>query len=84
MAALTADEMTGLVRFVNKATGWLYVALGALLIAVKETWELVEFNEWPSWLFWALIVLMAAAATLNTTVRMVHTHRLVDQGSGRR
>ena len=49
-------------------------------IAVKETWELVEFNEWPSWLFWVLIVLMAAAAALNTTVRMVHTHRLVDQG----
>ena len=36
MAALTADEMTGFVRFVNKATGWLYVALGALLIAVKR------------------------------------------------
>ena len=52
--------------------------------ALEKTWELVEFNEWPSWLFWVLIVLMAAAAALNTTVRMVHTHRLVDQGSGRR
>ena len=52
--------MAGLVRFINKATGWLYVALGALLIAVKETWELVEYNEWPTWLFWVLIVADAA------------------------
>src|SRR4051812_35647846 len=52
MSVLTVDELEGLLRFINKATGWLYVALGALLIAVKETWELVEYNKWPTWLFW--------------------------------
>ncbi len=69
-ASMTAEQRAGLVRYVNKATGWFFVSGGALLIATKETWELVEHNEWPSAVFWILIVVMALLAAFNTAVRM--------------
>ena len=81
MESLSAAQLSGLARFMNKATGWLYVALGALLIAVKESWELVEYNEWPSWLFWVLVVLMPVFAAVNTAARMAMTHGMVDQSN---
>ena len=31
-------------------------------IALKETWELVEHEEWPEYAFWDLVVLMALVA----------------------
>jgi hypothetical protein len=79
MAALPRDVMTRWVSFMNKATAWFYVASGAFLIALKETYELVEGHEWPTWVFWVLVVVMAGIATVNTAVRMNNTHQLVEQ-----
>ena len=36
-----------IVRYMNIARGWMLVGAGAFLIALKETWELVEHQEWP-------------------------------------
>jgi hypothetical protein len=46
------------------------VAAGATLLAVGETWQIVERQGWPAWLFWLLIVAMLALAVLNTAIRM--------------
>lgn len=80
MAALPHDVMESWVSFMNKATAWFYVASGAFLIALKETYELVEGNEWPLAVFWVLVVVMAGIAATNTAVRMSRTHQLVEQG----
>ena len=61
----------------EKATAWLYVAGGAFLIALKETYELVEGHEWPTAVFWVLVVVMFGIAAVNTAVRMSRTHQLV-------
>lgn len=37
MQTLTPEQLDALVEYINKATGWLFVALGGLLLAVKET-----------------------------------------------
>ena len=37
LAALTAEDHEALLTFFDKATGWMFVALGALLLATKET-----------------------------------------------
>ena len=79
IAALPHDVMANWVSFMNKATAWFYVAAGAYLIALKETYELIEGYEWPTWVFWVLVVVMAGIATGNTAVRMNHTHQLVEQ-----
>ena len=78
MAALPRDVMTRWVSFMNKATAWFYVASGAFLIALKETYELVEGHEWPTAVFWVLIVGMLAIAAVNTAVRVSRTHKLVE------
>ena len=61
------------------ATAWFYVASGAFVIALEETYELVEGHEWPTLVLWVLPVVMAGVATGNTAVRMSRTHQLVEQ-----
>lgn len=56
--------------FIQKATGWFVVASGASLLAVKETWELVELAEWPAWVFVAALILMTGLVT-GATVRLI-------------
>jgi hypothetical protein len=70
-AQLTQAQQEQLTSFRNKATGWFTVAAGGLLLAAGETWQIVERHRWPTWLFWLLIVVMLAAAVLNTAVRMI-------------
>ena len=79
MAALPQDVMASWVSFMNKATAWFYVASGAFLIAIKETYELVVGHGWPTIVFWALLVVMAGIAATNTAVRTSRTHQLVDE-----
>jgi hypothetical protein len=71
-AQLTQAQREQLTSFRNKATGWFTVAIGALLLAAGETWQIVEHHRWPTWLFWLLTVVMLAAAVLNTAVRMIN------------
>jgi hypothetical protein len=53
---------------------WLYVAAGAALIAVKETWELHESYEWPEWAFWFGIVGMLVFCVSITVGRTRRRH----------
>jgi hypothetical protein len=68
--ALTPDQRRRFLTFVNKAGGWMTVAAGAFLIALKETWELTEVSHWPAWVFWALAVVLAIASIGNAAVRV--------------
>jgi hypothetical protein len=74
-AQLTETQREQFTSFRNKATGWFTVAAGATLLAAGETWQVVGRHGWPVWLFWLLIVVMLAAAVLNTAVRMISDQR---------
>ncbi len=76
-AALTQEQRSQFVHFKATATGWLFVAAGAVLIAVKETYEIHEYYEWPSWLGAAAVAVMLLAAGLNTAVRVRRGHELL-------
>jgi hypothetical protein len=75
MAGLTAEQRVVLVDYINKATGWLFVGLGGFLIAVKETWEVCELYEWPTWAFIGLAVLAAGLGLLATAARMQQSRK---------
>jgi hypothetical protein len=79
MRELTPEQLGGLLSFMNTATGWLFVAGGAALIAVKETWELVEAQHWPHPLFWVLIAVMLAVCAGNAVARLAMTGRALGQ-----
>ena len=72
--SLPDQDFEALSSFMSKARGWLLVGAGGLLIATKETWELVEGHAWPTWLFWVLAVgmaLLCAAYTVLQALREV-------------
>ena len=64
--------------FFNKANGWVVVAAGAYLLAIRETWDLIQLLEWPIWIFWVLIVILPIAAIANAVTRLWHTRRVID------
>jgi hypothetical protein len=43
--------------------------------AAGETWRIVRCHGWPGWLFWLRVVVMLAAAVLNTAVQMISDAR---------
>ena len=79
MEVLAPEHLEQIIRFGNKATGWLFVALGAFFIAVKETWEVGEIYHWPVIIFWSLIIVMLIASAVNTIVRMRRTHVMLGE-----
>jgi hypothetical protein len=70
MEAMPEGQLEALFRFHEKASAWMFVAGGAFLIAIKETWELHEGYEWPESVFWILLVAMPVLCIVNTVVRM--------------
>jgi hypothetical protein len=66
--------------FQSKSTGWFTVAAGATLLAVGETWQIVQHYRWPVWVFWLLIVAMLAAAVLNSAVWIISSAHLRQVG----
>jgi hypothetical protein len=59
LVAMSPSQRSAFVGFQNKAHGWFMVAGGAFLIALKETGELVELYELPTWVFWVAIIVLA-------------------------
>jgi hypothetical protein len=75
--SLTLEEVEGFIGLTSVATGWAMVAAGALFIAVKETYEVVELYAWPRWLFVVLLLVMLAVCAGNTVVRIRRAHQLI-------
>jgi len=80
-AQLTDTQREQFTSFRNKATGWFTVAAGATLLAVGQTWQIIERHSWPVWLFWLLIVVMLTASMLNTAARMIRAQRTRSAGT---
>jgi hypothetical protein len=76
IARLEEDDLRALVSFMNKTTGWLLVGAGGLLIATKETYELIEGNDWPGWLLAVVVPAMLAASVGYTAAHALRQQRL--------
>jgi hypothetical protein len=70
LAQLTQAQREQSTSFINKAAGWFTVALGAALLAAQQTWQVINRQHWPGWLFWILIIVMLGVSVLNTALRM--------------
>jgi hypothetical protein len=82
-AQLTQVQRDQFATFINKATGWFTVALGAALLAAGQTWQVIDTRHWPAWVFWLLIVVMLGASVLNPALRMSHDERTAASGAQR-
>lgn len=74
--AIPGEVVQQFVHFQDKAMGWLLVAAGAFLIAIKETWQLAEEQGWSELAFWLLLVLMLLVTLGYTAYRMRRTSSL--------
>jgi hypothetical protein len=76
---LTRRELERLMHFAETATAWLFVAAGAFLIAVKETWDLREAYDWSTATFTAIVVVMVLACIGNTVIRVRRRQAILAQ-----
>lgn len=69
---LPEEDVRKMLAFSSTAVGWLLVAGGASLIAVKETWEFVEIAHWPeftTWIFVGTAVVLSAGNAVLSVLR---------------
>lgn len=61
------DQLSKVIGFLDKATGWFYVALGGWLLAIAETYSLAEeFAEDNAvWIFVIALVLLTILGIAN-------------------
>lgn len=89
LAHLPASEVQQLLAFSNAARGWFTVAVGATLIATKETWELGEILGWPQAVTWGIVgaALIAsignAASTAGRTAKVLEAAGDTDASASR-
>jgi hypothetical protein len=77
VSVLSPEDVEQMITFINKAAGWLLVAAGGFLIAIKETYELVEAMHWETAAFWIIIPMLALISVANTAARMARTERII-------
>lgn len=65
-SVLTAEQFSALRRYFSVARGWMIVAAGATLIAIKETYELSHHLHWQPIGFWALFAVAAIAVSAGS------------------
>jgi hypothetical protein len=75
--ALSTEQVEAFMSYSAKSTGWFLVGVGGFLIAVKETYELVEAMEWATFLVWVLILVAAFLSVLNAVFRMRRGQQVV-------
>lgn len=77
--ALSPTQVEQLLHFRDTASAWMFVAAGAFLIAVAETWGLRDEYGLPTWTFWALLAMMLAMCIANTSMRVHRRRAIVEQ-----
>jgi hypothetical protein len=70
-AAMDDDDLKTFLTIKEILNAWFYVAGGAFLIAIKETWELHEAYEWPEWVFWGSVAVMLIFCVASTRGRVI-------------
>jgi hypothetical protein len=79
IGVLTRSELERLMHFSETATAWLFVAAGASLIAIKETWDLHAAYDWSTAAFIAIVVAMAIVCIANTILRVQRRQAILGQ-----
>jgi len=73
LKSLPSKTVEQFMSFMNKATAWMYVGSGGLLIAIKETYELNEYLGWGMWIFWLAVMVLFFASVMNVITRFRRT-----------
>ncbi len=68
MSVLSPEDIEALVNFMNRANGWLIVAGGGWLLAIKETYEASAMLELSPWYVLALLIVMTLLSILYTVI----------------
>jgi len=72
-------DVEALMSFLNKATGWMFVAVGGFLLALQETYDVVEHYDWSIGIFVILLVVMAGLCVGYALSRDMRTKRIIDR-----
>jgi hypothetical protein len=76
-AAMTLEQRQKTIGYINKANGWFMVAGGGALLAVKETWSILEHYSLPWWVMMPAVSFMMTLCTFNTIARLLRANRVI-------
>lgn len=65
------EELSSMAHLRDVAAAWIYVAAGAALIAVAQTWALHDSYGWPTWGFWLTVAVVVAILAGRIWLRAV-------------
>lgn len=68
ITVLSPEDAEALISFLNKANGWLIVAAGGWLLAMKETYDTLETLRLPVWVLPLAVVAMSLLCILFTVL----------------
>jgi len=76
ISSLPPEDVAVMVSYVNKATGWLVVSVGGLLLALEATWNLLR--TWHVTAFWSIAawLLIAAAVVALVAAEVLRARRV--------
>ncbi|GAB2710355.1 hypothetical protein [Nocardia thraciensis] len=77
LRTMSTEQIQRMLAFSNTALGWLFVAAGATLIAIKETYELVEIAHWPQVWTWVIVVAALLFAVGNAALQTSRTRHIL-------
>jgi hypothetical protein len=76
MDELEPEDINAMISFNSKAKAWLFVAFGGVCLAIKETYELVHYNDWNELILILLTILMFGLSIVNVVVNMRRAKKL--------
>lgn len=79
LSSLEPAELERLISFINKATGWLLVALGGFLLAIKETYEFCSIYNYSNTTFWLIVWAATLICVINIVIMSARFDRMVEK-----
>ncbi len=75
--ALDHEDLESMISFRNKASAWLFVAVGGFCIACKETFGLTRWYAWNNFILAGLIIGMLFLSIFNLIYNLKRSEKII-------
>jgi hypothetical protein len=70
VTGLSHEDFASLLAFMNKATAWLFIACGALVLAIKDTFQVAQIHHLGVVTYVCFVLVLATSCVVICAVRI--------------